>query len=375
MVKKRIVLAGGGSAGHVNPLLATATELRKRGYDTLVLGTEEGLEADLVPAKGFDLVTIPKVPLPRRPSPAIFSLPGRLRKAFQLAKAEIVSADAVVGFGGYVSVPAYLAARRLEVPVVIHEQNVRPGLANRLGARFAAVVALTFRATKLRAKRGTTKVTGLPLRAPIATLALARQDDEVRRRTREEAAATFGLDPARPILLITGGSLGALHLNEVMTEAAGSLPPDAQVLHLTGKGKDATVRTIVAARGLSDRWIVVDYSEQMEQALAAADLVVCRSGAGTVAELSALGLPAVFVPLPIGNGEQSLNATGVVEAGGAFLVDNKNFDPDTVRDLVYPTLQNKELLDRMGKAARSAMVGNGTGALTDLVEMICNDGK
>lgn len=373
MTGRPIVLAGGGSAGHVNPLLATAEELSKRGFAPVVLGTSEGLEARLVPAAGLELVTVPKVPLPRRPSLAFFSLPHRLRQAVRVSGFPMETAEAVVGFGGYVSVPAYLAARKKGIPVVIHEQNARPGLANRLGARFAAAVALTFGATRLRAKRGITEVTGLPLRAPIAHLADVRRDADGRRRTREEAAAALGLDPSKPTLLVTGGSLGALHLNEVLTDAAADLPADAQVLHLTGKGKDKAVRDSVEEAGLAGRWIVLDYLESMETALAAADLVVCRSGAGTVAELSALGLPAVFVPLPIGNGEQSLNAAGVVAAGGAYLVDDRDFSVQTVRDLVFPTLEDPRRLRQMGEAARSAMVGDGTDKLSDLVETVCND--
>lgn len=373
MTERRIVLAGGGSAGHVNPLLATAVELRGRGYTPVALGTAEGLESQLVPSQGIALVTIPKAPLPRRPSMKLFSLPGKLRRAREIAAREIAGAEAVIGYGGYVSVPAYAAAKAAGVPIVIHEQNVRPGLANRLGARYALAVALTFAQTKLRAKTGLTRVTGLPLRAPIADLIARRATDIGRIEARREAAAALGLDPSRPTLLVTGGSLGALHINRSLVEAAAHLPEDAQILHLTGKGKDDEVRRAVKQLGLEDRWIVLDYLAEMEQALAVADLVLCRSGAGTVAELSALGLPAVYVPLPIGNGEQRLNAAGVVEAGGALLVEDDDFTARTVEETVFEALMQPEQLVRMGAAAAASSVGNGTEKLADLVEMICND--
>lgn len=365
----KILLAGGGTAGHVNPLLAVAAELERRGWEVGVVGTAEGLEAELVPAAGFSLTAIPRAPLPRRPSPELLSLPVRLREAQRTAATEIGEAAAVVGFGGYVSVPAYRAATRLEVPFVIHEQNARPGLANRLGARNAAAVALTFPATELRARRGVTEVTGLPLRAPIAELVRKRSTEAGASAARQEAAQRLGLAEKQPTLLITGGSLGALHLNEATLAAAQNLPPGAQVLHLTGKGKDKAVRDNLPEE-VADRWHVIDYLPEMELALAAADLVLCRAGAGTVAELSALGLPAIYVPLAIGNGEQRLNAADAVAVGGAELVPDADFTAATVTELVFPTLANPELLKKMGRAAKASSVGDGTQKVADLVEEV-----
>ena len=280
----KVVMAGGGTAGHVNPLLATAAQLRESGAEVVVLGTSAGLESDLVPAAGFPLVEIPRVPLPRRPSLAFFTLPSRFSDAVKRCSRALEGADVLVGFGGYVSTPAYIAAKRAGVPIVIHEQNARPGLANKVGARNAAVVALTFPSTPLSARSGKTVVTGLPLRAAIADLASRREDTQGAAQARREAAERLGVNPDAPTLLITGGSLGALHVNESMTGAADALPEGAQVVHLTGRGKDEPVRAAVEAAGLSDRWHVIDYLTTMEDALAVADLVVCRSGAGTVAE-------------------------------------------------------------------------------------------
>src|SRR5215207_1695910 len=201
-----VVLAGGGSAGHVSPLLATADALRRLAADTVVtaLGTSRGLEASLVPARGYPLELVPRVPMPRKPTPALLRLPGRLRGAVVAAAGvlERVDADVVVGFGGYVSAPAYLAARRRGVPIVVHEANPRPGLANRLGARFAARVAT---ATDGVAGLRRAETIGLPMRQEIVTLDRAAR--------RGEGRAAFGLRPDLPTLLVTGGSQGARTLN------------------------------------------------------------------------------------------------------------------------------------------------------------------
>jgi len=363
------VLAGGGTAGHVNPLLALAAELRARHDDAhiVVLGTAEGLEADLVPAAGFELVVVPRVPLPRTPSPALFAVPTRLRRAVGTAAQAIADVDAqvVVGFGGYVATPAYLAARRASVPVVVHEQNARPGLANRLGARWAAQVAVTFRATKLP---GAT-VTGLPLRASMAALLedMAADRDGTRRR----AADVLGLDGDTTTLLVTGGSLGALSLNQKVVAAAAEIAATgAQVLHLTGKGKGDAVREALDSTDFADRWHVREYLDGMHHALAVADLVVCRAGAGTVCEMAALGVPAVYVPLPVGNGEQRRNARDVVEAGGGLLVEDKNLSAAWLREHLPPLLHadGAQRRAQMAQAAASVGVRDGAARLADLVE-------
>lgn len=363
-----VVLAGGGTAGHVNPLLAVADEVRRRepGARVLVLGTTTGLEAELVPARGYELRPIPRVPMPRRPSPELLRLPGRLAAAVKAAEDAIdeIDAQAVIGFGGYVATPAYLAAKRKGVPIVIHEQNARPGLANRLGARWAARVGLTFAGTPLRGG----VLTGLPLRQAIAALVQAREADAAGVRTR--AAAELGLDPALPTLVVTGGSSGALNLNRAVSGAAAQiLAAGAQVLHLTGKGKGDEVRETVAASAVDERrYQVREYLEQMELAYAVADLVLCRSGAGSVAEHAALGIPAIYVPLPIGNGEQRLNAAPLVEAGGGLLVDDADLTPAWVSTNVPTLLADRERLGVMAKAAGSAGTSDGAARVVDLVE-------
>jgi UDP-N-acetylglucosamine--N-acetylmuramyl-(pentapeptide) pyrophosphoryl-undecaprenol N-acetylglucosamine transferase len=336
-----VVLAGGGSAGHVSPLLALADRLVADDPATKIvaLGTATGLEARLVPARGYCFHEIPKVPLPRRPSPAALRMPGDLRAAVGAATDAIdgVNADVVVGFGGYVAAPAYLAARRRRRPIVVHEQNSRPGFANRLGARLTRWVAISFPGTPLpHAVR-----TGLPLRAEITSLN--------RELMRSSARASFGLDPARTTLLVFGGSLGAQRLNQVVPQIAAELAEEGiQVLHICGAGKEVVV---AAEPGDGPPYVVQDYVDRMELAYAAADVVVGRAGANTVSEITALGLPAVFVPLPIGNGEQRLNAEPVVAAGGGLLVDDARFDAGWLRATLLPLLADPARCEQMGRAA------------------------
>ncbi|KRC84697.1 UDP-N-acetylglucosamine--N-acetylmuramyl-(pentapeptide) pyrophosphoryl-undecaprenol N-acetylglucosamine transferase [Terrabacter sp. Root85] len=352
-----VLLAGGGSAGHVSPLLALADALRRRHPDLRVtaLGTQEGLEARLVPARGYDLRVVPKVPLPRRPSADLLRLPGRLKAAVDAAGAAIdeTGAEVVVGFGGYVSTPAYLAARRRHVPIVVHEQNARAGLANRLGARWASAVATTFSVTSLpHAQR-----IGMPLRREVATLD--------REAVRAEALELFGLQPQWPTVLVTGGSLGAQRLNDAFRARVAELSRGGvQVLHVTGLGKEFVPEP--PAEGAP--YVVVPYADRMELAYAAADLVVARSGANTVCELTAVGLPAVYVPLPVGNGEQRVNAADVVSAGGGLLVDDADLTPEWVDAVLLGLATDRERIARMAAAARALGEPAADEKLADLVD-------
>ncbi|MFK5633805.1 MULTISPECIES: undecaprenyldiphospho-muramoylpentapeptide beta-N-acetylglucosaminyltransferase [unclassified Ornithinimicrobium] len=352
-----VVLAGGGSAGHVNPLLATADALRRRVPDATisVLGTAEGLEQRLVPDRGYPLTVVPKVPFPRRPGAAAVRFPGSLGRAVGAALAAIraVDADVVVGFGGYVATPAYLAARRAGVPIVIHEQNARPGLANRLGSRFTRAVATTFASTALPgAKR-----VGMPLRAEIRDLDRAA--------ARPEGLTHFGLAADRPTLLVFGGSLGAARLNAAFSAAAADLlAAGVQVLHLTGAGKDVDAPQTSATGA---RYVALPYTDRMELAYAVADLAVCRAGAGTVCELAAVGLPAVYVPLPIGNGEQRLNAADLVAAGGGLVAEDAQVDAGWVRGTVLPLVTDADRLATMAAAAAAHGERDADDQLVDLI--------
>lgn len=348
------LLAGGGTAGHVNPLLAVADRLSEREPDSLVLvlGTAEGLESRLVPQRGYRLLTIPKVPFPRRPNGAALRFPRAFGRSIGIVRELIAEhgVDVVVGFGGYVSTPAYLAARRAGVPVVIHEANARPGLANRLGARWAAGVGVAFAGTPLRGAQ----LVGMPLRREIERLDRAA--------SRAEAAAYFELDAARPVLLATGGSLGARRINGTMVDSAQRIVDAGwQVLHIAGGTAEASDPGVEGYR-------FVSYADRMDLALALADFAVSRAGAATVSELSALGIPAVYVPYPVGNGEQRFNAAGVVAAGGGILVDDAQFTPDWFASEVLPLLADPARIAAMGRLALGTGFRDGTERFVALID-------
>ena len=338
-----VVLAGGGTAGHVEPALALADALRRLdpAVGITALGTAQGLEARLVPARGYDLAEIPRVPLPRTFGPDLVSVPSRVRAAVKQTRAHLdrVGADVVVGFGGYVALPAYLAARRRRTPSVVHEANARAGLANKVGARLTPHVAAAVEGTGLPHAR----VIGIPLRQAIATL-----DRQAQRAT---ARAAFGLDPDAPVLLITGGSQGARRVNQAVTGAASALAAaGVQVLHVAGPKQADDVRADLGPDAPGTHHVLA-YVDGMADAYAAADLVLCRAGAMTCAEVAAVGLPAVYVPLPIGNGEQALNARPVVDAGGGLMVADAALDAAWVREHVLPLLLDPARLDDMGRHA------------------------
>jgi UDP-N-acetylglucosamine--N-acetylmuramyl-(pentapeptide) pyrophosphoryl-undecaprenol N-acetylglucosamine transferase len=319
----RVLLAGGGSAGHIEPALAVADALRRADPDVEVtcLGTERGLETRLIPLRGYPLELIPAVPMPRSVTPQLLTVPGRLAGAINAAAAVLdrTRAQVLVGFGGYVATPAYLAARRRRVPIVVHEANPRPG-----------------------------------------RLAIG-----------DKARAHFGLRPDLPVLLVTGGSQGARSLNQAVFGAAGWLrDAGVQVLHVIGprNGADAPV----TATGVP--YVATPYIDRMDLAYAAADFALCRAGAMTCAELTAVGLPAAYVPLPIGNGEQRLNAVPIVQRGGGMLVDDADLTPDWIRDTLLPVLVNIDQVADMSEAAASLGRGDADRWLAEAVIEVV-DGK
>ncbi len=334
-----MVLAGGGTAGHVEPAMAVADALNSLapGSRITALGTARGLETRLVPERGYDLRLVTPVPLPRKLTGDLFRLPLRLRRAIRETRAVLddVDADVVIGFGGYVAVPAYLAARG-RVPVVIHEANARAGIANKLGARSARRVLAAVPDSGLAAE-----VVGMPVRAAISNLDRAA--------LRSTARAHFGFADDAVVLLVFGGSQGAQSLNRAVSAAAPALAArGVSVLHAHGP---KNTLDLPAPGPATPPYVAVPYLNRMDLAYAAADLAVCRSGAMTVAEVSAAGLPAVYVPLPIGNGEQRLNALPVVDAGGGLLVDDADLTPQFVAETVGALITDAPRLAAMAAAA------------------------
>ncbi len=347
-----VVVAGGGTAGHIEPALNLADALVAHDPSITVsaIGTSKGLETTLVPARGYELDIVEPIPMPRTINGQLVTLPARVRSSVRSARdvLERRQADVVVGFGGYVALSAYLAARK-RVPIVVHEANAKAGLANRIGAKFTTYVAETVPGSLPGAS-----VVGLPLRPVIAHLD----------RPAERAAARefFGLPSEQPVLFVFGGSQGARRVNDTIVAAAAELSESGvAVLHAVGR-KNADQRPVPAPAG----FVTVDYVDRMDLAYAAADLALCRAGAMTVAELSAVGLPAVYVPLPVGNGEQRRNAAGVIDAGGGVAIADEDLNVTTLLDIVVPLISNSNTIETMSRAATA----QGTrGATEKLVQM------
>lgn len=343
-----VVLAGGGTTGHIAPLIATAQALTRLDPEVTItcIGTPRGLETRLVPEAGLRLELVPAVPLPRKPTVDLLKVPFRLLGAVYRARRILRGTDVLVGFGGYVAMPAYLAARTLGIPVVIQEQNALPGLANKVAARFAAATLTSFPETPLPGAR----FEGMPLREQITELAAEGRDQ--RRAAQRER---FGLHPDLPVLLVSGGSQGARSLNEATVDATNRLlEAGVQILHVWGQRnfRDGLAQ-IEADNGA--RYVPVAYVDNMADAYAAADLMLGRSGAGTVIETAVVGLPTILVPLPIGNGEQARNATPLTDARAAVMVDDADLDADRLVATVTELVQDPGRLTEMGRAASELM--------------------
>ncbi|GAA3251540.1 glycosyltransferase [Dactylosporangium siamense] len=342
---RSVVLAGGGTGGHIYPLLAFADCLRRHdpGLRITCIGSERGMEGEIIPQRGYDLRTVPAFQLPRSVNMNLVRTPDRMYKSAKATREILdeVEADAVVGFGGYVSVPAYIAAWRRKTPTIIHEVNVPVGVANKMGMRFTKHIVLGFphQAQQIPSVAHA-EVVGVPLRQSIATLDRAA--------LRERARAHFGLDPHLPTLFVFGASAGARSINLAVSGAAKQITGSGvQVLHIIGARND----DVEVPSGLPAPYVKIKFLSEMELGYAAGDLALCRGGAMTCAETAAVGMPAIYVPLPWGNGEQRRNALPVVEAGGGLIVEDGDLSPQWVTDTVVPLVRDGARLAGMSRAA------------------------
>ena len=332
-----VVMAAGGTAGHIEPALNTADTLcaLDPSVRVTVLGSEHGLEETLVPARGYELFTVPAVAMPRSLSADSLRSMTNIARSIPAARAFLKSseADVVVGFGGFASAPAYLAARSASIPFIVHEANARPGWANRLGARLTPFVAAVHPEHLAGAR-----AMGMPLRPEIRIV------DRVANKA--QAREHFGLEPDGPVLFVFGGSQGARHLNEVVAAAVPQLCRNGvQILHAVG-GRNELPTALPSYHPVS-------YIERMDLAYAAADVVLCRAGAMTCADVAAVGVPAIFVPLPVGNGEQALNAQALVDAGAAIMIPDRELTTSLLASEVSGLLGDPMKLAAMGDAAYS----------------------
>ena len=308
---KKIFFAGAGTAGHVEPALAVARWFKENHpeIESHFLGTQDGVENTLVPAAGFALHLVDKVPFPRRLSKDLLIWPWKFKKALRQTREILTEADLVIGFGGYVAAPAYLSARRAGIPIVAHEANAKMGMANKLGRRCGAIMLRAF-------GEDSPERVGIPLRNEIVELATL--DPAARRLARAEALRSLNFDPQGRTILVFGGSLGSMKFNDTIAQSQREISRRGyQIIHAVGAKNELPV----AQAG----YLPMSYIDGMARAYAASDLVISRSGAVTVTEVGVLGIYSLFVPLPIGNGEQSENAKVITESGGGELINNAEF--------------------------------------------------
>ena len=330
----KILFAGGGTAGHVEPALAVARawQVAHPEDEIIFLGTVLGLENTLVPAAGFSLLHIPKVTISRKLSPSLVKVPFQLISSIAATRKILKEVDCAVGFGGYVSGPLYLAAAISSTPFVIHEQNARPGWANRLGARFTRFLALSFPVNSKEFIGA--ELTGLPLRADVLNALSASQSDWRSARAKAKAAVTsrYGLSSEKPLIFIFGGSQGSQAINHVIDQSREALTAKGiSILHGVGKNNPTP--------DSSDTYRALPYIDDMAQCYLAADLLISRSGAVTCAEAQALSRYSLFIPLPIGNGEQALNASSLVNAGRAEVINQREFTAQWITEHIESLLQ------------------------------------
>jgi UDP-N-acetylglucosamine--N-acetylmuramyl-(pentapeptide) pyrophosphoryl-undecaprenol N-acetylglucosamine transferase len=322
-LERRVIFAAGGTAGHVEPALAVARWLRKEDPTIAIIfiGTASGVENSLVPQAGFELKLITKAAFPRVLNINTVLWPARFLQSFIQIRKIVSSSRLVIGFGGYVCAPTYLAAKFVGVEIFAHEANAKPGMANKLGARLGAttLMALDLVGSAEAGSLASSQVVGTPLRSEITHLARLTPSERV--AARGAALTALGLDPARATLLVFGGSLGSAKFNAVIEDGIDAiLATGVQVIHALGsKNAQPISRT---------GYLPLPYISDMAQAYAAADCVISRSGAVSVTETGVLGLYAIYVPLDIGNGEQRLNAQVVVNQGGGTIVANSEFSTE-----------------------------------------------
>ncbi len=343
----RILIAGGGTAGHISPSIAVADRLRDGGASVEFVGSSAGPEATMVPAAGYRFHGVAAAPFRREVSLRSAAAPIVALRSVATSRPIVRDAAAVLGMGGYASIAPVVAARSVRVPIVLHEQNAIPGLANRLLARLATAMALTFEDSRDRLPGSLrTEVTGLPLRRDI------RAVPEGRPALVEEARRVWDLAAERTTVLVTGGSQGALHVNRTIADAIPILAgrSDLQLVVLTGAAHEA-VLTTAANREMELIVRTVPFLERMGLALAVADLAVARAGANTIHELAACAIPSILVPYPHATDDhQEANARELERAGAAEVYLDRELTPEGLARRILSLVGDGERRDVMAKA-------------------------
>jgi UDP-N-acetylglucosamine--N-acetylmuramyl-(pentapeptide) pyrophosphoryl-undecaprenol N-acetylglucosamine transferase len=361
-----VVIAGGGTGGHTSPGLAVATLLRARGVSHAWIGSRDGVEARRAAEESIPYHAIPTGKLRRywawrNVSDLALNVPAGIVRAHALVRQ--LGPRVVLATGGFVALPVVLGGTLARVPVVVHEQTSVPGLANRIAARLARRIAVTFAGSERHFPAGRVVLTGNPLRPDLRT------------GTRADAVRRFGLDPSLPLIYITGGALGARAINRAVGEIVPALLDSAQVIHQCGDNQATGDRAWLEARraalppALARRYTVLPWvGPELAGIYATASLIVTRAGAGTVNECCQLGLPALYIPLPGARGdEQTANARLVGGAGGCAILPQATLTPDLLLERIRTLLAEPARLKEMGERARTLAIPDAAERLVDLV--------
>lgn len=358
----RIVLSGGGTAGHINPALALAESLIEQGHEVFYAGTPQGVEARLVKEANLPFTPFEAKGFNRNHPKTIFSAVRIIIKSTKLACAwfEEIKPDVVVAFGGYVCIPVGRAAKKMGVPLVIHEQNSVMGMANKYLAKTARAVALTYEVAGAPvADKEKLVVTGNPVRSSVLT------------STREEGRSMLGIPEEASMLLVFGGSLGARHLNAAISSMKKDLLAidNLYVVHITGPKELETVEAVLAlTEEEKKRYLVMGYQNRMGETMAACDMVVSRAGATSLAEISARCIPAILVPFPFATADhQTTNARSYVRAGAAWMMADDMVETPEFKELVLTFVDDEKARLKMSEAARGFETGNAVSKLADVV--------
>lgn len=360
----KILIAGGGTAGHINPGIAIAKYLKQKIPDCEIMfvGTQKGLEVNLVPREGFTLKTIRVMGFKRKLSlETLVSVRELFAGVFEARKViKSFNPDIVIGTGGYVCGPVLFMASVMGIPTLIHEQNAFPGVTNRILARFVNSVAISFKESReYFGNTGKITLTGNPIRSELLDV------------DKQTARAELGLSSDLPLVVIFGGSRGAERVNEAIVNLLKNNYQDKfEVIFATGESQYEKVKQMFGEFS-SDKVKVVPYIYEMAKTLGAADLVVARAGAITVSELAAMGLPSILIPSPyVTANHQESNARALEVQGGAVVLLEKNLNPEILYHQILSLVSDKELLQKMGRNAKKIGVTNASERIYSLIQSL-----
>lgn len=364
----RIVIAGGGTGGHLFPGIAVARELKKRldNVQLMFVGTAEGIEARIIPREGFDIEFIRSEGIVGRDIfktiKSAIKIPLSIKDSRKILKS--FKPDVVLGVGGYCSGPVLLSASLMGIPTIVHEQNTVPGLTNRLLGKFVDIVVVTYFESMEFFPKGKTFLTGNPVR------------DEILNGSREKGYEVFSLDKKRFTIFVFGGSLGASNINRAISEALVYLEDykdRIQFLHQTGEKDFNYVREFYQARGF--KGTIIPFTYNMADAYAAADLVISRAGATTLAELTACGKAAILIPYPFAaNNHQEINARKLWDLGAAQMILDKELNGKTLSDMTKYLLEDPEAIGEMEKISKSLGSPDATKKIVEHVKGLVKKG-